>query len=120
MGGYSYTYGKFNAVEFMEKNFPNVRSFGVVDKNVTGDKHEIYCVWPLKTGHKMGVVILVDENPGEYGYKIMGEDEGPHYYNCDKKLLERLTPIDVMYGDEPDSHWGKNAARQWREKCNRY
>ena len=40
-----------------------------------------------------------------FAYKNMDETEGPYYYDCPKKVLDALSPIDDAY------------ANLWREKC---
>ncbi len=53
-------------------------------------------------------VILIDFKPKDeynFGWKDMGEDEGPYYYDCPEKILKLLTPTDNEH------------AKGWREAC---
>lgn len=58
------------------------------------------------------LVCLTERRGGPYpfGYKAMGEDEGPVASHCPKRILELLTPL------------GENAstyAAEWRARCER-
>lgn len=49
-----------------------------------------------------GMVVLLEGGM----YKPMDEDVGPFYYDCPKRILDRLTPV------HPDSD-----AWEWRSRC---
>jgi hypothetical protein len=53
----------------------------------------------------VAVVKIVCNNSREIGFKTMGEDEHPYYYNCPKKILKMLSETDNKY------------AKEWREEC---
>lgn len=67
-----------------------------------------------------GMVCLLDYNNKDYhnfGYKGMEETMHPYYYDCPKRILDLLTPIDSDNANE----WRKNclerlAAKQARPK----
>lgn len=58
-----------------------------------------------ETGQIFAEVILTEFKDGDIFIKDMTEDEGPLYWNCPKKILDKLT--------EANSETAKN----WREKC---
>ena len=56
-----------------------------------------------------GEVILTSRKKGEFGYKNIGEDSGPFYYDCPAKMINEL---DILAPVDPDSNAGI-----WREEC---
>lgn len=61
----------------------------------------VYAAVRMPDGQVCGVVGVIDG----LGYKLMGEEEGPYYYDAPAEVLEALTPT-----AEP---W----ALKWRAKC---
>lgn len=50
-------------------------------------------------------IVLTAHAHGEFGYKVMHEDENPFRCDAPKKLLDMLTPTDSEY------------AQDWRKRC---
>lgn len=59
------------------------------------------------------VVLHRRERDGTVMFKDMDETAGPFYYDCPKKILDMLTPIDAL----PVCDSAKASARKWRETC---
>lgn len=62
-----------------------------------------------KTGKVQALVFVFSNRKGEGMYKIMGEEEGPFYYNCPQRILNKLT--------EPAPNL---VAAEWRQTCRSY
>ncbi|MEW5934772.1 MAG: hypothetical protein AB1816_14450 [Bacillota bacterium] len=64
--------------------------------------------WPDGRREVSAIVCLLVFRPRDefnFGYKDMGEEMHPYYYNCPERILKLLTPTD-----------NKNAL-EWRQKC---
>ena len=59
------------------------------------------------------VVKIACNNSSEIGFKVMGEECGPCYYNCPKKILKMLSPLPTDENDPKYYEWALN----WREEC---
>lgn len=91
--------------EFFSKEF-NGENGQVLDVALVNFR-EAYIAYQLGD-EVIALVCLVDYDNNSYynvGYKDMDETMGPRYYNCPKRILEKLTPTQNEY------------AREWREAC---
>lgn len=84
---------------------------GLSDIHIRGS--QAYCIYhqeDKKTGISLHetMVILISCGKEEWAFKEMGETVHPYYYNCPKKLLEK---IEAMYPPFNEN------AQKWREKC---
>lgn len=85
--------------------------WGLTDISVRGSvAYAIYHQEDKKTGISLHetMVILLSCRKDEWAYKEMGETVHPYYYDCPKKLLDK---IDAMYPPFNEQ------ARAWRNKC---
>lgn len=55
-----------------------------------------------------GAVWLTSRRGGEFGYKDMSEDCGPYYYDCPKRILDKLDALAPNPGQ---------GAVEWRQAC---
>jgi len=65
-------------------------------------------VWPDGRREVRAIVCLLSFRPRDefnFGYKDMGEEMHPYYYNCPERILRLLTPT------------GNESALRWRQKC---
>ena len=56
--------------------------------------HVYYGAYRGRHGNVIGVVVLTERSGAQVGMKIMGEDMGPHYYDCPASVFRHLTPLD--------------------------
>lgn len=70
-------------------------------------KGVFYAAHKQADGEVRGLVVRTQyaKNYYNFGYKAMSENEGPGYYDCPAKVLDLLTPTDVVF------------ANDWRSKC---
>lgn len=64
--------------------------------------------WNPEEDNIHAAVVLTAQNNKDwcnFGYKDMSESMNPYYYDCPKRILDRLTPTDNDY------------ALEWRRKC---
>lgn len=63
------------------------------------------CYLALKTPDGIFAVVCLIKNSGnQFAYKAMDESCGPYYYNCPKRILNKLSKTDNKY------------AQKWRQK----
>lgn len=55
-----------------------------------------------------GAVWLTSRRNGEFGYKDMSEGAHPYYYDCPKRILDKLDKLAPNPGQ---------SAREWRQRC---
>jgi hypothetical protein len=77
-----------------------------------------------RTGHVEAFVALLNRGRSQYtgdanfGYKDMTETMGPAERECPRRILEMLTPLDVIFaGEDPETNSSYRWAREWREAC---
>jgi len=83
----------------------------------TPSPHETYVAYKRDDGLVMGVVLLTRYNPRStfnFGWKDMDEGMGPYAYNCPRRILALLSPVELLY---PDSPWAQENATTWRTIC---
>lgn len=77
-------------------------------ENVVAHSHygnEFYVAFKNYKNGQTGIVLfLISYQGGEYGYKAIGEESYPYYFNCPEKLL-KLSNID------------EELAVKWRKDC---
>ena len=63
-----------------------------------------------------GIVILIAKfDNGIWSFKGMGEESGPGYYRCPKRIIDQLSPLEEK---DPDSDsLDMNYAEEWRQGC---
>lgn len=59
----------------------------------------------IETGQIFAEVVLVETKDGEIYFKNLTEDEGPFYWNCPKRIIDKLTEAT------------SETAKEWRAKC---
>ena len=102
-----YKNGKVDVKKEVEEKIINGVDYEVVKSTLKG------AIWygavrNKKTQEVFGVVVKTSVKNNSYynfAYKLMDETEGPCYYDCPKKIIDLLSPI--------DSEW----ANEWRKKC---
>ena len=83
----------------VEHKFPNAVSFTHNRKTYKAGDREVFAVI---------VLTRKDRDPDyNFGYKDMDEGMHPFYYDCPKRILDKLTPTD------------DKQANAWREACSR-
>ncbi len=62
------------------------------------------------------VVLEFERRPlyEEYAYQTCFEEEGPLHYDCPERILDKLSPLELML-DPSTAEF--NYAREWREQC---
>jgi len=78
----------------------------------------VYMAYQTNAGHVIALISAIRYAPKDplynFGYKDMEESMGPYYYDCPKKILEMLTPVDIAYAGHLQA--AESAAR-WRATC---
>lgn len=95
--------------DYLARDFKNLT---ILDSAIVNRTFYAACEEIGKPGHIFALVALL-KMPRDYynfGYKAMGETEGPFVNDCPARILDKLTPV---VGDGP----GAESARQWRERC---
>lgn len=97
--------------EEMEGRYPDGSVGRVLDCAVV-NMREAYIAyeraWPDGRREVSAIVCLLSFRPRDmcnFGYKDMGEEMGPLYYNCPERILKLLTPTD------------NKRALEWRREC---
>ncbi|MDI6824635.1 MAG: hypothetical protein QME87_09820 [Bacillota bacterium] len=97
--------------EEMEGRYPDGSVGRVLDCAVV-NMTEAYIAyeraWPDGKREVSAIVCLLAFRPRDefnFGYKDMGEEMHPYYYNCPERILKMLTPTD------------NKSALEWRRKC---
>jgi hypothetical protein len=82
--------------------------------------HTAYIAYRNKNNHIVCYVVLLRYNKNDYynfSYKDMHECEGPCYYDCPARILNKLTSIDEL---RKSGIYGENILKymeEWRNKC---
>jgi hypothetical protein len=61
-----------------------------------------------------------DSDYYNFGYKDMDESMGPHEAKCPERILDVLSPLEMLYEPSPDKDWSYEWARDWRKACRAY
>lgn len=83
--------------------------YKIIASNWSGST--FYAAVENKLGRIFAMVILTRKDARYTYLKVMDETEGPHYYEASKKVMQALTPINVLYPD------GGGYAENWRIQC---
>ena len=102
MMGWYYQRTSFKAIDYLKEEYTNGK-IEVIHAEQPNRKEIYMAILNKETDEVHALVFLVDEKNGEFGYKTIGEDMGPYYYNASDKLLSLLTPTD----DENALEWRK-------------
>jgi hypothetical protein len=90
-----YGYSKKQIIEEVTK--------GAIDFSVKGNT--VYVLHTAaNSGKKFIAVVLIKKSGGNYGYKVIPENQHPYYYDCPEKILKQ--------SEVNDPH-----AIHWRDKC---
>jgi len=116
--GWTFFHASGKPSEILTREFTQIPSekypseFKVIDQSIRGN------VWyaviqsnNLGIVRTYGMVCLWTLRRGEFGYKELGEDMGPHYYDAPLRmvnLLDKLNPVPSGY------------ALQWRKTVREY
>lgn len=87
--------------------------YHIVEKSIKGDVG--YCAVKHPKGYVFGLVALFSKQDIGYAVKLMDESMGPHCFDCPKKVLHALTPLDEMYAEGEGKY-----ARDWRREVERF
>lgn len=94
-----------------EALFDSVEEGGyqIVEKSIKGNVG--YCAVRHPKGYVFGLVALFAKDDIGYAIKLMDESVQPCHYDCPKKVINALTPLDELYGEGEGKY-----ARIWREQ----
>lgn len=92
--------------EIIEREFPSCKVHAISIPK-WGEAYVAFSVPKHSEPNKVfcAVVKIACNTSTEIGFKVMGEECGPYYYNCPKKILKMLSPTDYK------------TAIEWREEC---
>ena len=91
---------------------PNWKTKAHVKEAVLKELHDYYAtvehklvgneLWTLvgKEGSKRIVLFLLNKCGNEWGYKDIGEEQGPYYYNVPKSFLEKAPVLNTKWRQE--------------------
>ena len=107
---YQTNYNGYSPKQFwINKFLPEIESYSngrlqVVDQ--CGKGKDFYAaIKNNETGKTFAIVVLIEKEGNEIGYKEIGEDSMPYYFKATKKLISKLSPTDSEYANE------------WRNRC---
>lgn len=102
--GYSYC-DKWKNLDDVKDSILSDIGDKLVAKSAYGN--EFYTVVKNNDGKNYIVLFLINGRNGQYGYKAIGEEAFPYYFNCPEKLL-KLSECEI-----------ENAVN-WRNACRKY
>jgi hypothetical protein len=94
--------------------------YRIVDGALIGNARSGYAFYAAVTGNNketgnrdftFGMVFLCEFKGNEFAYKPMDEFMGPFYYDCPKKILQLLSPLNELPDFKYESQY------DWRRKC---
>lgn len=102
-----------------------------LDQEMTSTRHHVVrsamiggiyyaAVKNLETTLVLAAVIKTESGQGMFTFKTMDETMNPYYYDCPKKILDLLTPIDDMEKHRHLMKIGESCIRNsaaWRDTC---
>jgi hypothetical protein len=102
------------------KSFSEIFQKEIIERNgltlydheeVKYDSHSVFYAMISLAGmnYKTAIVVTFDLLDGEVCYKLLSEQAGPLYYNCPRRILDKLTPVKAL----PDQGY----AQKWRDQC---
>lgn len=105
-------------------NLFNGEQHRVVDCATKGGAAYIALEGPGRNGLPAigALVVLIRWAPNDpdynFSYKDMTETMGPYQADCPERILEQLSPVEILYGCERDSSCSPSRhAREWRQRC---
>lgn len=111
------------AKQYFEEMYQKETNFEIVDIAVVGFRVAYIAARNKTTGHIICHVNLLHRAPKSYynfGYKDMSEFSGPNVVTCPKRILDKLTPMDIL---EKSGEYGESSiewATAWRKGCYEY
>ena len=124
MGWTSYTIPATKTFNELLRDDFNTDGYEVIDSEITqqrclnGELESAVSYAAIKhpKGYKFGLVILQEKkehtnpNKAEYYYKDMDESVLPYYYDCPKRIIDKLSPVNELQGS-------LDTAFLWRKRC---
>lgn len=96
---------KEKAIEILKEHIGfELLDYEVIQNKFLEENFHVYFATE-ENGKVIGGVVLIKFDDGEFAYKVLTEDMGPHFYDCPARILNKLS--------DTDSRW----AMQWRNKC---
>lgn len=93
-------------IEFVKKHVLYDREFcSIIDISARGNVVYAAVMFHRHNDIVLAVVVALTRDVDGWNYRDMCEAEGPHYYDCPAKILNKLSPTKEEY------------AIQWRAKC---
>jgi len=87
------------------------RYYNIIESNWKGNEWYAALSNKEKPDKIFGIVCLIRKDGEYFMVKRMDETQGPYYYGASKKVIQALTPLNILYTE------GNENAQTWREKC---
>lgn len=82
----------------------------ILDKSFIGNV--AYVAVQKENGQVFGLVAMFSKDSTGYAVKLVDESMGPYQFDCPKRILDKLTPLDELYEEGRGTY-----AKEWREAC---
>lgn len=87
--------------------------FEILDKSVKQNGDVYLAVRHPKHQHVFAAIAVVRKDGGEYAIKTYDETSMPYYFNCPRRILKLLSPVENLLAVTGEQ--GVENARKWRQ-----